>query len=520
MKVLICSLAIAAVAVLAQVKTEREPTHIIKFNDKVNGTSMINSFVISQHRSFLIQKHARRQKRLLKRRKLQDISGLKGSEKNVTSSHTVTNSSHTELDSIDLKANSINEDKDKEKSEEDEEEDEDDEEGEDDEDEEEDDEEEDEDDEYDEDEDDEYDIDSHIYSSNLEHQLSLELISIDNNFVAISGVFKDSKFINYLHSQPSIDYIEPNYLYKADILMPQDNYDVSHIVENSLAFDWGLSRISQRNLGILNTYSYNTSAGSGVHVYVLDTGINTDHDDFENRASVSANFVSNEASTDMGGHGTHVAGKIGGRVYGVAKGVTLHAVKILGKNGEGSTSNLLRGVSHVIESGKSGKTIINLSLSGPRSRLIDEIINKATLEHNIPIFVSAGNAGADACTFSPSSNENVFVVGATNSKDEVPYYSNLGQCVHMYAPGSNIKSTWVGASDAVHILDGTSMACPHVTGIAASLLSKNVYDSVHDLYDDLYSVSTKDILKFNTQKPMKSNHNALAYNTVDTCIGL
>ncbi|KAI9020259.1 peptidase S8/S53 domain-containing protein, partial [Phycomyces nitens] len=276
--------------------------------------------------------------------------------------------------------------------------------------------------------------------------------------------------------------------------------------------DWGLSRISQRLSGTFDTYGYDEMAGSGINVYVLDTGVNAEHSDFEKRASLSLNLVYSEPETDMGGHGTHVAGKIAGRTYGIAKSANIRSVKILGRSGDGTTASLIKGITHVIETAEPGKSVINLSLSGPKSRMIDEVLSKAARDYNIPIFVSAGNAGTDACYFSPSSNQDVFVVGATNINDEVPTFSNVGQCVHVYAPGANIKSTWIGSSTAIQSLDGTSMACPHVTGIAASLMATKSYRNVHELYDEIRSIATKDLLKFKTVVHTSQSNNLLAYN--------
>jgi subtilisin family serine protease len=127
----------------------------------------------------------------------------------------------------------------------------------------------------------------------------------------------------------------------------------------------------------------------------------------------------------------------------------------LDKYGDGTTASLLNGITHVMKVAPPGKSLINLSLSGPKSRLIDEILSKVATEHNIPVFVSSGNAASDACFFSPSSNPDVFSVGASDPSDDVPTYSDVGECVRLYAPGSDIESTWIGKSDASKILDGT-----------------------------------------------------------------
>lgn len=130
-------------------------------------------------------------------------------------------------------------------------------------------------------------------------------------------------------------------------------------------------------------------------------------------------------------------------------------MKILDKSGDGTTSAILKGISHVIKVAKPGKSIINLSLSGPKSRVLDEILSKAATNYNIAIFAAAGNSAGDACFFSPSSNPDVLAVGASDLNDDVAFYSDVGECVEIYAPGSGIESAWIGAPDSSKVLDGT-----------------------------------------------------------------
>ncbi|GAA5795420.1 hypothetical protein HPULCUR_000777 [Helicostylum pulchrum] len=365
----------------------------------------------------------------------------------------------------------------------------------------------------------------------LQPKLILDYLTVDEGFTTIAGVFSDNQFMDYLHQQSNIEYIETNQLYKAQALLPLLNYNLDNntsaytylqriqelkfekrgLMQSMVSPNWGQSRITQRGLGSMDQYTYDDTAGEGIHVFVLDTGVNVDHLDFQGRAENNANFVDNENETDMGGHGTHVAGKIAGNLYGIAKKVRIHSVKILDKSGDGTTAQLIKGITHVIETAIPGKTLINLSLSGPKSRLIDDILNKAVVEHNIPVFVSSGNSASDACFFSPSSNPNVFAVGASDRNDEVPTYSDVGQCVRMYAPGSEIESTWIGGPDATKIIDGTSMANPHVTGIAAILLARKSYATVKELYKDLANMGTADALSFKWSSPTISNHNLLAF---------
>ncbi|KAI8344219.1 peptidase S8/S53 domain-containing protein [Chlamydoabsidia padenii] len=357
---------------------------------------------------------------------------------------------------------------------------------------------------------------SDIQSSTESHpsQWQLEPIKVGNDFMAMTGVFHDIHFLDYLSGENGVvDYVEPNQYYQADVVLPRRQVMVDEAnVKIAQASNWGLARISHRTNEDLNSYSYYEKDGQGVDVYVLDSGINIEHMDFEGRASTEASFVSDEADDDFGGHGTHVAGKIGGREYGVAKGVKLHAVKILDKSGVGTTSGLIRAISHVIEVATPGKSLINLSLSGPKSKILNEILKEATEGHNIPVIVSAGNAGTDACRFSPSSSKHVFAVGATDAHDRVPNYSDIGECVSIYAPGSNIKSTWIGSKQATQILDGTSMSSPHISGIAAILMSHHSYESVYDLYNAIRSLGTSGILTFDPSTLVDvNNRNLLAY---------
>lgn len=186
----------------------------------------------------------------------------------------------------------------------------------------------------------------------------------------------------------------------------------------------------------------------------------------------------------------------------------------MNKVGDGSTSSLLKGIEHVIQTAVPGKSVVNLSLSGPRSRMLDEALNSLVLKYNVPVFVSAGNAGTDACFFSPSSNPNVFVVGASDINDSVPRFSNVGECVTIYAPGANIVSSYIGGIDSSKSMDGTSMASPHVAGIAANLLARKSFDNVQKLYEEIKAIATKDTVAFDPAKTSSPSNNLLAFNQV------
>ena len=163
-------------------------------------------------------------------------------------------------------------------------------------------------------------------------------------------------------------------------------------------------------------------------------------------------------------------------------------------------------ISHVTQIAERGRSIINLSLTGPRSQTIDDALSMAVREHGIPVFVSAGNTGDNACNYSPSANPDVFTVGASNKQDMIPSFSSFGECVRIYAPGTDIVSTWIG--DQTQTMDGTSMANPHVTGIAAMLMSEYQFNSPLEVYDAVMKMATPNALK-----SAKNGENILlAYN--------
>ncbi|BFZ58518.1 proteinase B [Savitreella phatthalungensis] len=226
------------------------------------------------------------------------------------------------------------------------------------------------------------------------------------------------------------------------------------------------------------TFKYDTSyAGSNVQVYVVDTGINCDHQAFGGRATCAtdADFTNSGSSYDGNGHGTHCAGTIGSSPYGVAKNTNLFAVRVLGSDGSGSTSNIISGIQYVVNKKKnSGKpTVMSMSLGGGKSTSLTNAVNSA-ISNGVHTVVAAGNSYADACNSSPS-DSNAIVVGATNITDTFAYFSNYGSCVDVLAPGFNILSAWKGSTTATNIISGTSMATPLTAGVIVELLSHSQY---------------------------------------------
>ena len=226
---------------------------------------------------------------------------------------------------------------------------------------------------------------------------------------------------------------------------------------------WGLDRIDQRNRPLSATYTYNWT-GSGVRAYVIDTGIRTTHTQFGGRASnVFDAFGGNGA--DCNGHGTHVAGTIGGSTYGVAKSSLPRGVRVLDCNGSGSTSGVISGVDWVTANHIS-PAVANMSLGGGASSALDTSVNNLS-NSGVPIAVAAGNSNTDACTSSPARAANAITVGATTTTDARASFSNFGVCLDLFAPGSGILSSWFTSDTATATLSGTSMASPHVAGVAA-----------------------------------------------------
>lgn len=249
---------------------------------------------------------------------------------------------------------------------------------------------------------------------------------------------------------------------------------------------WGLARISHRDslsFGTFNKYLYAEEGGEGVDAYVIDTGTNTDHVDFDGRAQWGKTIPDNDEDADGNGHGTHCSGTIAGKKYGVAKKANVYAVKVLRSNGSGTMSDVIKGVEWAAEAhikkakdAKDGKvkgfkgSVANMSLGGGSSRTLDLAVN-AAVDAGMHFAVAAGNDNADACNYSPAAAENAVTVGASTLADERAYFSNYGKCTDIFAPGLNILSTWIGSKYAVNTISGTSMASPHIAGLLAYYVS-------------------------------------------------
>ncbi|EJS44080.1 prb1p [Saccharomyces arboricola H-6] len=345
-----------------------------------------------------------------------------------------------------------------------------------------------------------------------------DTFNINNLFSGYIGYFTQ-EIVDLIRQNPLVDFVE------RDSVVEATDFDT----QNSAP--WGLARISHRerlNLGSFNKYLFDDDAGRGVTSYVIDTGINIKHKDFEKRAIWGKTIPLNDEDLDGNGHGTHCAGTIASKHYGVAKNANVVAVKVLRSNGSGTMSDVVKGVEYAAKAhqkqaeekkkGFKGSTA-NMSLGGGKSPALDLAVN-AAVEAGIHFAVAAGNENQDACNTSPASADKAITVGASTLSDDRAYFSNWGKCVDVFAPGLNILSTYIGSDEATATLSGTSMASPHVAGLLTYFLSLQPgsdsefyemgqdYLSPQQLKKKLIHYSTKDIL-FDIPE---DTPNALIYN--------
>ncbi|RDL33329.1 Subtilisin-like protein [Venustampulla echinocandica] len=267
----------------------------------------------------------------------------------------------------------------------------------------------------------------------------------------------DEDTIQQIAASPEVAYIEKDGKVQAwDLLTESDA-------------PYGLARVSHRTLGTSTSYVYDSSAGSGVTIYVVDTGIYIEHAEFGGRASFGANFISGSPNTDEYGHGTHCAGTAAGTTYGVAKNAKLVAVKVLDKNGSGSFSGVISGIQWV-GNNAAPNSVLTMSLGGGQSSAVNSAV-ASTVRAGVTVVVAAGNSNADASGYSPASEPTAITVGATDSSDTRASFSNWGSLLDIFAPGVNILSSWIGGRTATNTISGTSMATPHIAGLAAYLIS-------------------------------------------------
>ncbi|KAK3375616.1 peptidase S8/S53 domain-containing protein [Lasiosphaeria ovina] len=310
-----------------------------------------------------------------------------------------------------------------------------------------------------------------------------------------------AKDVEILKKLPEVDYIEQDGIVRITEYVTQSNVP------------WGLARISHRTTGA-TSYVYDASAGAGTCSYVIDTGIYVNHTQFAGRATWLANFAGDGKDSDGNGHGTHVAGTIGGTDYGVAKKTLLYAVKVLDSGGSGSISGVIAGINYVTTDSATRNcpngTVANMSLGGGKSTAINSAA-AAAIKAGVFLAVAAGNSDDDAAFYSPASEPTVCTVGATDNTDTRAYFSNYGTLVDIFAPGVDVLSSWIGGTNATNTISGTSMATPHITGLGAYLLGLLGKKAPQALCQYLKDTATANVI---TDVPT-GTINALAFNGVE-----
>lgn len=250
----------------------------------------------------------------------------------------------------------------------------------------------------------------------------------------------------------------------------EEDFVVS-LSQTQVSPEWGLDRIDQPGLPLSASYT-NANQGTGVRVYVVDTGIRSSHQEFAGRVLAGYSAISDGNGTlDCNGHGTHVAGIAAGSTYGVAKGATLVPVRVLGCQGDGSLSGVLAGLDWISKNHPAGApAVVNMSLGGLASSTLDSAV-QSLINRGITVVVAAGNSSSDACLYSPARVPAAITVAASSRTDAFATFSNAGSCVDLVAPGVEITSAVASSDSAVAVYSGTSMAAPHVAGSVASLMT-------------------------------------------------
>lgn len=307
-------------------------------------------------------------------------------------------------------------------------------------------------------------------------------------FKGYSICSKNKNLIRQIERKPEVELVE------------EDGELQAHCVTQTHA-PWGLVRTAVPQLKLARAYNYGAD-GTGVTVYVIDSGINLGHADFEGRATLGVNLVGTSDS-DGYGHGTHCAGIIGGAKFGMAKKARLVAVKVLDDTGFGGVSDLISGLDWVVANKARGPVVASVSVGSYSSPSMDAAAENAVAEGVIMV-VAAGNDMDNACNYSPYV-PSAIVVAASDNKDNMAPFSNYGNCVDLFAPGVNISSTWIGSPTATKIASGTSMACPHVAGQVAKYLQTNPTASVAAVKTWLTSRALPNVIKNVPPEPKTPN---------------
>ncbi|OAA70236.1 subtilisin-like protease Pr1B [Cordyceps fumosorosea ARSEF 2679] len=307
----------------------------------------------------------------------------------------------------------------------------------------------------------------------------------------------DEAQLEFVRLSPSVEFVEHDM-----IIRPSSYID-------QLNAGWNLGRISHRKLGN-TTYAYDSSAGAGTCCYVVDTGIAVDHAEFGGRAEQLVSFVGQ--NTDGNGHGTHISGVIGGATHGVAKRTRLYGVKVLDDNGSGTLANVIAGMDFVARDSKTRGcprgAMANLSIGGSFSKAVNAAA-AALVKAGVFVSASAGGSNGDAGKTSPASEPAVCTVAASTERDARAPFSDYGSVIDIFAPGTNIKSAWLGGT--TQTLSGTAMAAAHITGLAAYVAALEGFPGAEELCKRIQALATKDVLT-NIPNAPAGTPNLLAFN--------
>ncbi|KAF7879206.1 hypothetical protein EAF04_000404 [Stromatinia cepivora] len=309
------------------------------------------------------------------------------------------------------------------------------------------------------------DITAEVTASHVDFVNSI--VAKRDNAVSVGATYKIKDFAGYhisadeativeIANKPEVAYIEKDQKVYASTLTTQTGAT------------WGLGRISHRAKST-TSYIYDSTTGSGTTVYVVDTGVYAAHSQFGGRASMGANFISGSANTDENGHGTHCSGTIAGSTYGVAKAAKIVGVKVLDSAGSGTTAGVISGIQWVATN-HVAKSVLSMSLGGGLSTSLNSAVT-STVASGVTVVVAAGNDNANAANTSPASTPDAITVGAIDTSDARASFSNYGAVLDVFAPGVNVLSSWIGSTSATNTISGTSMATPHVAGLAAYLIA-------------------------------------------------
>lgn len=315
-------------------------------------------------------------------------------------------------------------------------------------------------------------------------------------FSGYAAVITEDRTIQSILDSPLVQLVEQN-----GVVRISDEPVEPMACDTQVGATWGLVRTATEDLRLTGEYKYDQGVGEGIVGYILDTGIYTTHNDFEGRAIWGYNAV-DSINTDGNGHGTHVAGTMCGKSYGLAKLSTCKAVKVLNAGGSGSFAGVIDGINWVVNdaisnikraSKRAAKAVGNMSLGGGKSTAVNNAVNAAH-DAEVIMAVAGGNDASDACNYSPASAEKSICAGASSNVDAMASFSNYGSCVDIFGPGVSITSAWINGVNSDNTISGTSMASPHVAGVAMKLMWEHPDYDADKIKDEMLSIATSNKL--------------------------